>query len=545
MGQPWLGSYPAGVPADVDHTRYASLPALFEESFDKYRNDTAYICMGKSLTYGELEQLSRDLGAYLQSIGLKQGDRVALMMPNLLTFPIAMAAILRGGFIIVNVNPLYTPRELEHQLNDADAKAIIILETFAPTLAQVIDKTPIRNVVLATLGDKPAQDRAFPGLILFNQALAQGRGQQLNKPEIGPDDVAVLQYTGGTTGVSKGAMLLHKTIVSNLLSSEAWFAPAFKRKKLSGQATTIVALPLYHVFAFVTCSLLSMRMGGVCVLIPNPRDMDGMIKEIAKYKISMFPAVNTLFNGLAVNPEFAKVDFSELCVSVGGGTAVQEAVAQRWLKVTGTPIVEGYGLSETSSAVTCNPVDNDAYTGTIGLPMPGVDLKLLDDDGNEVAPGEPGEIALKAVTVMSGYWQRPDETEKAMTADGYFKTGDIGVMDERGYVKIVDRKKDMIIVSGFNVFPNEIEGVATLHPGVMDAACVGVPDEKTGEAVMLFVVKKDPGLTIEDLTRHLAENLTGYKKPRHIRFRDDLPRTNVGKILRKDLRDEALKAVQG
>ena len=559
MARSWLAQYPAGVPVEVDVDQYPSVVALIEESFSKYRDKKAYVLMDKAMTYGEADRLSRDLAAYLQGLGLKKGDRVALMMPNVLQYPVAVAAVMRAGFIVVNVNPLYTPRELEHQLKDSGAVAIIILENFAVTLEQVIRETPIKHVVVASVGDllgfpkgmivnlvvrrvkKAVPAWSLPGAVTFNAALAAGRGKPLDRPEIGPDDVAVLQYTGGTTGVSKGATLLHRTIIANLLASEAWMQPGMKRKPTQGQLTFICALPLYHVFAFITCGLLAMRTGGVNILIPNPRDIPGTIKEIAKYRFHVMPGVNTLFNALANNAEFAKLDFSQLRIANGGGTAVQEAVAKKWLAVTGCPIVEGYGLSETSSGITCNPTDNDAYTGTIGLPLPNVDVRLIDDDGNDVAPGQPGEIAIKGPQVMAGYWQLPDETEKVMTPDGYFKSGDIGVMDDRGYVKIVDRKKDMILVSGFNVYPNEVEGVAAMHPGVHECAVVGVPDKNSGEAVMMFIVRKDPTLTRDELAEFCMENLTGYKKPKYIEFRDDLPRTNVGKILRRELRDEAVK----
>ncbi|MBN8938856.1 MAG: long-chain-fatty-acid--CoA ligase [Rhizobiales bacterium] len=559
MDRFWLKSYPAGVPENVDVNKYSSVVALLEESFAKYRDDKAYICMDKALTFGEVDALSAALGAYLQSLGLKKGDRVAIMMPNLLQYPVAVAAVLRAGFIVVNVNPLYTPRELAHQLKDSGAQAIIILENFAATLGEVIADTPIRHVILAAVGDllgfpkgtivnfvlrnvkKAIPAYSLPGAIRFNTALARGRHVVLAKPEITPDDVAVLQYTGGTTGVSKGATLLHRTLIGNLLASEAWTQPGLKRKPIEGQPVFICALPLYHVFAFVSCALLAMRMGGVNVLIPNPRDLGGMIKELAKYRFNVMPGVNTLFNGLANHPDFAKLDFSHLLIANGGGMAVQEAVAKKWLALTGCPIVEGYGLSETSAGVTCNPTDSSAYTGTIGLPLPNVEIRMLDDDGKDVPRGAAGEIAIRGPQVMAGYWQRPDETANVMTPDGFFKSGDVGIMDERGYITIIDRKKDMILVSGFNVYPNEIEGVAVSHPGVLECAVVGVPDRNSGEAVMMFVVRKDPNLTKEELMKFCMENLTGYKKPKYIEFRTDLPRTNVGKILRRELRDQAIK----
>jgi long-chain acyl-CoA synthetase len=561
MDRFWLKSYPAGVPADVDVAQYPSIVALLEASFAKFRDRNAYVCMDKYLTYGQVDELSRALAAWLQGTGLARGDRVAIMMPNVLQYPVAAAAVLRAGFIAVNVNPLYTPRELEHQLNDSGSKAIIILENFAATLEKAIASTPVKHVVVASMGDllgfpkglivnavvrhvkKMVPAYSLPGATKFNEAVAAGRGKPFNKPDIKPKDVAVLQYTGGTTGVSKGAMLLHETLVGNLLASEAWMQPGMKRKPVSGQLTIVCALPLYHVFAFIVCSLLGTRVGALNILIPNPRDIPGLIKEISKYKVNVFPAVNTLYNALVNNPEFAKLDFSELVICNGGGMAVQEAVAKKWLAITGCPVAEGYGLSETSAGVTCNPTDTDAYSGSIGLPMPNVEIRILDDDGKDVPLGQAGEIAIKGPQVMSGYWQRPDETANVMTPDGFFKSGDVGVMDERGYMRIVDRKKDMILVSGFNVYPNEIEGVVASHPGVLECAAVGVPDKQAGEAVMLFVVKKDPNLTKQELMKYCMEQLTGYKKPRYVEFRDELPKTNVGKILRRQLRDEAAKSM--
>jgi long-chain acyl-CoA synthetase len=553
----WLSSYPEGVPAQIDTGGYASLVALFEESFQKYRDRDAYACLGKRHTYGQIDRLSRDLAAWLQGQGLKQGDRVAIMMPNLPQYPVAAAGVLRGGFIAVNVNPLYTPRELEHQLKDSGAKAIIILENFANTLAEVITRTPVKHVVVAKTGDlfglpkrslinyvagKTTPTYALPGSIWFRRMLAEGARMSFVKPTIGKDDVAVLQYTGGTTGVSKGATLTHGALLAAVLASEAWLQPGLKRRKMTGQTTFVCALPLYHVFAFISCALLAMRTGGLNVLIPNPRDMTGMIKDLAKYKIHIFPAVNTLFNGLANHPDISKLDFSQLAVSNGGGTAVQEAVARQWLKITGCPIVEGYGLSETCSGVTCNPTDSDAFTGTIGLPLPNVEIRILDEDGREMSVGETGEIAIKAPQLMAGYWQRPDDTAAVMTPDGFFKSGDIGIMDARGFIKIVDRKKDMILVSGFNVYPNEVEAVAFAHPGVLECAAIGVPDAKSGEAVMLFVVRKDPDLKSDDVIAFCKTQLAGYKMPRVVAFRDSLPKTNVGKILRRELRDEVMKA---
>jgi long-chain acyl-CoA synthetase len=559
MDRPWHQHYPAGVPHEVDINQYTSVVGLYEESFAKYRDRKAYLCMGKAMTYGEMDRLSVAFGAYLQSLGLARGDRVAVMIPNVLQYPVVVAAILRAGLIVVNVNPLYTPRELEHQLRDSGATAIIILENFAHVLEQVIGHTPVKHVVVAAMGDllgglkglivnfvvrrvkKMVPAYRLPGMVRFNDALQQGMRAKLEQPRLTPDDIAVLQYTGGTTGVAKGAVLLHRTIIANLLASEAWLQPGLKRVKMSGQPTFICALPLYHVFAFITCGLLGMRAGGVLLLIPNPRDIAGTIKELKKVKMNVFPAVNTLFNALANHPDFTQLDFSELAIANGGGMAVQEAVAKKWLQLTGCPIVEGYGLSETSSGIACNPTDSDRYTGTIGLPLPNVDIRLLDDDGREVPLGQPGEIAIKGPQVMAGYWQQPAETAKVMTPDGFFKSGDIGIMDERGYIKIVDRKKDMILVSGFNVYPTEVEAVAVMHPGVLEAAAIGVPDDGAGEAVKLFVVRKDPALTEADMKAFCGQQLTGYKKPKYIEFRNELPKTNVGKILRRELRDAELK----
>jgi long-chain acyl-CoA synthetase len=553
--RPWLGSYPQGVPADIDPSQYPSLVALMEESFAKYAERTAYSFMGKDVSYRETDKLSKAFAAYLQGLALVKGDRVALMMPNCPQYPIAVAAILRAGLILVNVNPLYTPRELEHQLKDSGAKAIVIMENFGTTLQQCIAATPIRHIVLAAMGDrlgflkgalvnyvvrnvkKLVPQFSLPGAVRFNDALDQGASRTLQLPVIGPDDVAVLQYTGGTTGVSKGAVLLHRNVIANVLQSEAWNEPAMAKVPAGEQPTGVCALPLYHIFAFTVGMMLSMRTGAKLILIPNPRDLAGVLKELSKHTIHTFPAVNTLFNGLANHADFNTVNWKNLKVSVGGGMAVQAAVAKLWLERTGCSICEGYGLSETSPSATCNPTDSKAYTGTIGLPLPSTWLKLLDDDGREVPVGQPGEIAIKGPQVMAGYWQRPDETAKVMTADGYFKSGDIGVVDERGYFKVVDRKKDMILVSGFNVYPNEIEDVVAQVPGVLECAAVGIADEKTGEAVKLVIVKKDPSLTEAQVREYCKANLTGYKQPRIVEFRADMPKTPVGKILRRELRD--------
>ncbi|WP_296510772.1 long-chain-fatty-acid--CoA ligase [Rhodoferax sp.] len=552
----WLGSYPQGVPADIDTAKYPSLVALLEESFHQYESRVAYNFMGKDVTFGQTDSLSLALAAYLQGLGLSKGDRVAIMMPNVPQYPIAVAAILRAGFVVVNVNPLYTARELEHQLKDSGSKAIVIIENFAHTLEKCIAATPVKHVVLCSMGDrlgllkgtmvnyvvrnvkKMVPSFSLPDAVRFNEAIARGTKAPFKKPEIKADDVAVLQYTGGTTGVSKGAVLLHRNVIANALQSEAWYAPAMAKVPAGQQPTTVCALPLYHVFAFTVGMMLSVRTGGKLILIPNPRDIPGVLKELSKHTIHSLPAVNTLFNGLANHPDFDKVDWSHLKVAVGGGTAVQSGVAKLWFEKTGCPICEGYGLSETSPTVSCNPITSTEYTGTIGVPLPSTYMKLLDDEGVEVAEGQSGEIAIKGPQVMAGYWQRPDETAKVMTPDGYFKTGDVGVVDARGYFKIVDRKKDMILVSGFNVFPTELEDVVTQLPGVLECACVGVTDAKTGEAVKLVIVKKDPNLSEEDVRAFCRENLTGYKQPKVVEFRADLPKTPVGKILRRELREK-------
>ena len=553
--RPWLSAYPPGVPTDIDPGQYRSLVHLMEEAFGRYADRPAYSFMGKEISFGQTDALSKTFAAYLQSLGLAKGDRVAVMMPNTPQYPIVVAAILRAGLVVVNVNPLYTPRELEHQLKDSGAKAIVIIENFAATLQQCIGHTPVKHVVLTAMGDllgwakgalvnyvvrkvkKMVPPFDLPGAVRFNDALARGARATLRQPEIGPDDMAVLQYTGGTTGVSKGAVLLHRNIIANVLQSEAWNDPVMKKVPEGEQSTSVCALPLYHIFAFTVCMMLSMRNGGKVLLIPNPRDLPAVLKELSKHRFHSFPAVNTLFNGLVNHPDFATVDWSHLKVSVGGGMAVQSATARQWLEKTGCPICEGYGLSETSPSASCNPTTSTAFTGTIGVPLPSTSMKCVDDDGNEVPVGQPGEIAIRGPQVMAGYWQRPDETAKVMTADGYFKTGDVGIMDERGYFKIVDRKKDMILCAGFNVYPNEVEDVVAQLPGVLECAVVGIPDEKAGEAIKLVIVKKDPSLTEEQVRAHCRANLTGYKQPKVIEFRTDLPKTPVGKILRRELRD--------
>ena len=552
----WLKSYPEGVPADIDPSQYSSMVQMFEESFGKFADRTAYSFLGKEMSYRQVDSLSQAFGAYLQGLGLVKGDRVAVMMPNVLQYPIAVAAIIRAGFTLVNVNPLYTARELEHQLKDSGSKAIVILENFAATLEKCLAATPVKHVVLCAMGDqlglikgalvnyvvrnkkKMVPAFSLPKAVRFNAAIAAGTASSLKKVALKADDVAVLQYTGGTTGVSKGAVLLHRNLVANVLQAEAWNEPMLKKIPAGEQSIAVCALPLYHIFAFTVGMMMSMRSGGKLILIPNPRDFPAVLKELAKHKIHTFPAVNTLFNGLANHPDFSKVDWSHLLVSAGGGTAVQSAVAKLWFEKTGSAICEGYGLSETSPIATSNPVTAKEFSGTIGVPVSSTWLKLLDDDGNEVPIGQPGEIAIKGPQVMAGYWQRPDETAKVMTPDGYFKSGDIGTMDERGFFKIVDRKKDMILVSGFNVYPTELEDVVSQMPGVMECACVGVADAKSGEAVKLVIVKKDPALTEAQVRAYCKEAMTGYKQPKVVEFRTELPKTPVGKILRRELRDK-------
>jgi len=553
--RPWLAAYPPGVPSDIDPSAYTSLVELMEESFRRYAAQTAYSFMGRDFSFADTDACSQALAAYLQGLGLVPGDRVALMMPNVPQYPSAVAAVLRAGCVVVNVNPLYTPRELRHQLVDSGAKAIVILENFAATLEKVIAETPVQHVVLAAMGDrlgvlkgalvnqvvrrlrKLVPPFSLPQAVRFNDAVSRGRGASFRKPTIGPDDIALLQYTGGTTGVSKGAVLLHRNVIANVLQSEVWNAPAMAKVPAGEPSTGICALPLYHIYAFTVGMMLSLRTGAKLVLIPNPRDLPAVLKELSGHTFHTFPAVNTLFNSLAHHPDFGKVDWSHLKVSVGGGMAVQGAVARLWLEKTGCPICEGYGLSETSPSASCNPVTSTEFTGTIGVPLSSTWMKCLDDDGHEVAAGQPGEIAIRGPQVMAGYWQRPDETAQAMTPDGFFKTGDIGTMDERGYFKVVDRKKDMVLVSGFNVYPNEIEEVVSAMPGVLECAVIGVPDERTGEAVKLVVVRRDEALTEAQVREYCKASLTGYKVPRVIEFRKDLPKTPVGKVLRRELRD--------
>jgi long-chain acyl-CoA synthetase len=554
MEKIWLKHYPAGVPAEIDVRQYTSLTALINESLVKYAERTAYRYMGQDYSYAQIDGLSQALAAWLQAQGLERGDRVAIMLPNVPQYPAVVAAILRAGYVVVNVNPLYTPRELEHQLKDAGAKAIFILENFARTFEQVRMNVPTRLIVLASLGDllgfvkgalvnfvvrnvkKLVPAYHLPGAIQFNEAVAAGRSLNFKPAPLGPDDIAVLQYTGGTTGVSKGAVLLHRNLVANVLQSEAWYQPALRRVPRGEQIVQVCALPLYHIFGFNINMMLGLRIGACNVLIPNPRDLPAMFKELAGLAFHTFPAVNTLFQAMANHPDFGMVDWSHLKLSVGGGMAVQQATAKLWLEKTDCVVCEGYGLSETSPTVSCNPTDSLAYTGSIGLPLPSTEMTLLDDDGREVAHGMPGEIAVRGPQVMAGYWQHPDETAKVMTSNGYFRTGDIGMVDERGYFRIVDRKKDMVLVSGFNVYPNEVEDVLTQMPGVLECAVVGVPDTKTGEAVKVVIVRRDTNLTEADVRAYCEQNLTGYKRPKWIEFRGDLPKTPVGKVLRRELR---------
>ena len=547
----WLGQYIKGVPADIDAAAYESLAQVVEQSCDRFRDLPAYQNLGVTLSYDDVDRLSQDFASYLQNVlGLNRGDRVAVMMPNLLQYPIAVFGILRAGMVVVNVNPLYTPRELEHQLKDAGARAIVIVENFCTTLQEVIDKVPLEAVITTQVGDLAPFPKSLlinlvakrvkklvppwniPGTIPFRTALARGKAQPYHRVGLTRDDVAFLQYTGGTTGLSKGATLSHGNLVANLMQMNAWIGANL----VDGQETVVTALPLYHIFALTVNCLMFLRVGGRNILITNPRDMAGFVKEMAASRLTAFTGVNTLFNGLLNTPGFAGIDFKALKFSMGGGAAVQQAVAEKWQKLTGVPLIEGYGLSETSPVVCVSPLDGSGWNGTIGVPVSSTWVSLRGDDDRPVAVGEPGELCVKGPQVMRGYWQKPEENAKAFTADGYFRTGDVAVMDPRGYFKIVDRKKDMILVSGFNVYPNEIENVVALHPGVLESACIGVPDDKTGEAVKVFVVKKDLALTVEALREHCKQNLTGYKVPKLIEFRDALPKSNVGKILRRELR---------
>jgi long-chain acyl-CoA synthetase len=555
MERIWLKSYPSGVPAEIKYDQYRSVGELFEKSIKQFAAKPAFHSMGKTISFAELDKLSRDFGAWVQSKGLAKGGRVAIMMPNCLQYPVAAFGTLRAGYTVVNVNPLYTARELEHQLKDSGAEIIVILENFASVLQEVLARTPVKHVVIAALGEMlgvkgilvnlvvrkvkkmvPAFD--LPGAQRFNDVIAEGAGKALKPFEAGHDDIAFLQYTGGTTGVSKGAVLLHRNILANIEQASAWLLPGLKGQ----DAVIITALPLYHIFSLTVNCLLMTKIGGLNILITNPRDIPGFVKELGKHQYNIITGVNTLFNAFLNNAEFHKLDFSHLRICVGGAMAVQKAVAERWKQVTGRVLLEGYGLTETSPCATMNPLDLQEYSGSIGLPLPSTDVSIRNDDDKEVARGEPGEICIKGPQVMAGYWQRPDETAKVIGPDGFLHTGDVGVMDEKGFIRIVDRKKDMILVSGFNVYPNEIEQVAAMHPGVLEVAAIGVKDEHSGEVPKLFVVKKDPGLTEADLLEHCKKELTGYKRPKYVEFRTELPKTNVGKILRRALREESKAA---
>jgi long-chain acyl-CoA synthetase len=552
MDKIWIKHYPATVPAEVDLNEFKSIGDLFEKSVKLYGPRKAYINMDKALTYAELEKLSANFGAYCQSVlKLPKGSRIALMMPNLLQYPVCLYGALRAGYTVVNCNPLYTERELEHQLKDSGAEAIVIVENFAGVLEKVVARTPVKHVIVTQLGDmldfpkrmivnlvvkhvkKMVPAWHIANAIELRDALIEGGRHPLKPVDVGHEDIAFLQYTGGTTGVSKGAMLTHRNIIANLQQAHAWIRPFLKDHEI-----IITALPLYHIFALTANCLTFFKIGATNVLITNPRDIPGFVKEIAKYPFTTITGVNTLFNAMVNNPEFAKIDLSNLRLTLGGGMAVQRAVAERWKEITGTTLLEAYGLTETSPAATINPVDLEAYNGSIGLPISSTEVVIRDDDGKDLPLGEAGELCIRGPQVMKGYWNRPEETAAVIMADGFLRTGDVAVMDPSGYVRIVDRKKDMILVSGFNVYPNEIEDVLALHPGVLESAAVGVPDTKTGEAVKIYVVKKDPSLTEDSLLDHCRKNLTAYKVPRHIAFRNELPKTNVGKILRRQLRDE-------
>ena len=556
--RPWLGAYPEGVPADIDPSQYPSLVALMQEAFTKHANKVAYSFMGKELTFAQVDVQSRVFAAYLQSLGLVRGDRVALMMPNIPQYPVAAAGVLRAGFVLVNVNPLYTARELEHQLKDSGATAIVILENFAHTLSEIVDHTAVQHVVMASMGDLlgtfygrwitfavrhlakmvPAYELPLSHgrkVVSFKKALALGERRTLAPSQATLDSIAFLQYTGGTTGLSKGAVLTHRCIVAATLQAEAWFTPALAKVGDLSRANSIAALPLYHIFALTLC-LLAIRQGSSLTLIPNPRDIPKFVEVLKKRPFHMLPAVNTLFNALLQHPQFKSIDFSHLCVSQAGGMAASEGTARHWQKVTGSTMIEGWGMSETCAIGTNNPVTNTEFSGSIGLPLPGIDIAIKDDAGNSLALGESGEICIRGPNVMTGYYNQPAENALAFTADGFMRTGDIGIMDAQGYTRIIDRKKDMILVSGFNVFPNELEQVISLCPGVVECAAIGIPDEKQGEAIKVFIIKNDPALTEDEVANFCHANLTGYKRPKYIEFRDELPKSNVGKILRRELR---------
>ncbi|ART57937.1 long-chain fatty acid--CoA ligase [Acidovorax carolinensis] len=558
MEKIWLKSYPPGVPHDVQPEQYRSVAHLLEESFRKHASSPFSVCMDQWMSYGELDRLSAALGAYLQGLGLESGARVAIMLPNVPQFGVTMAAVLRAGYTCVNVNPLYTARELEHQLKDSGATAIVILENFAHTLSEIVEHTAVQHVVMASMGDLlghvygpwitfavrhlakmvPAYELPLSNgrkVVTFKKALAQGERRTLAPSQATLDSTAFLQYTGGTTGLSKGAVLTHRNIVAATLQAEAWFTPALSKVGDLSKANSIAALPLYHIFALTLC-LLAIRQGSSLTLIPNPRDIPKFVEVLKKRPFHMLPAVNTLFNALLQNPQFKSIDFSHLWVSQAGGMAASEGTAKQWQKVTGSTMIEGWGMSETCAIGTNNPVTNSAFSGTIGLPLPGIDIAIKDDAGNNLPLGESGEICIRGPNVMTGYYNQPAENALAFTADGFMRTGDIGIMDAQGYTRIIDRKKDMILVSGFNVFPNELEQVISLCPGVVECAAIGIPDAMQGESIKVFVIKNDPALTEDEVANYCHANLTGYKRPKYIEFRDELPKSNVGKILRRELR---------
>ncbi|MDK2125383.1 long-chain-fatty-acid--CoA ligase FadD [Parachitinimonas caeni] len=553
MEKIWLKNYQPGVPEEIDLNEFRSVAEVFEKSAQKFRDRPAFANMGKVMTYGEVDKASRDFAAFLQTeLKLVKGDRVAVMMPNLLQYPIAIFGILRAGLTVVNVNPLYTPRELEHQLKDSGSTTIVIVSNFAHVLQEVLPKTPVKNVIVTNIGDmlsfpkslivnyviknvkKMVPDWNIPGHVPFKTALTVGSRQALKPVDIGHEDIAFLQYTGGTTGVSKGAMLINRNIIANMQQAHAWLRPLVEE----GKEIIVTALPLYHIFCLTANCMVFSKIGGLNLLITNPRDIPGFVKEIDKYPVTCMTGVNTLFNALINNPDFGKINFKTWKMALGGGTAVQKAVAEKWKQVTGVPLVEAYGLTEASPAVCINPMNQRDYNGTIGVPVPSTEIDLRDEEGKPVAMGEAGELCVRGPQVMKGYWNRPDETAKVIDADGFLKTGDMAMITPDGFVKLVDRKKDMILVSGFNVYPNEVEDVVAMHSGVLEVACIGIPDDKSGEVVKVFVVKKDPNLTDKDLHEHCKKNLTGYKLPKYIEFRSELPKTNVGKILRRALRDE-------
>ncbi|AVI67612.1 long-chain-fatty-acid--CoA ligase FadD [Shewanella sp. NKUCC05_KAH] len=557
MDQPWINHLPEDVPAEINVEQYSSLVDMFETAVAKYEDQPAFINMGATLTYRKLEERSRAFAAYLQNeLKLEKGDRVALMMPNLLQYPIALFGVLRAGMVVVNVNPLYTPRELKHQLIDSGAKAIVVVSNFARTLEEVVEQTPVESVIITSLGDQLSAPKRtlvnfvvkyikklvpkydLPHALSMRDTLSTGRRMQYIKPEVTNDDLAFLQYTGGTTGVSKGAMLTHGNIVANVLQADGAYSPALN----DGSEFVVTALPLYHIFALTVNCLLFLHKGSQNLLITNPRDIPGFVAELKKYPFTALTGVNTLFNALVNSDDFSQLDFSRLKLSIGGGMAVQKAVADKWQTITKTRLLEGYGLTEASPLLTCCPYNLDGYNGSIGFPAPSTLIQIRNDDGKVLAQGETGELFGKGPQVMKGYWQRPEETAKVIDTDGWLATGDIGYMDEKGFFYIVDRKKDMILVSGFNVFPNEVEEVVALHPKVIEVAAVGVPNDASGELVKVFVVAKDKSLTAEDIIKHCRIHLTGYKVPKLVEFRDELPKTNVGKILRRELRDEAKRA---